>query len=304
MTASRDLIIGLAANYTWENLEPFACSIVQSGFLGDKVLFVKNLTAEATDHLIDLGFRLIPVPKMANDHFRYFPYVGRFLLIHQFLSENPGYRFVFCADTRDLVFQHNPSTWMEKHIGAYNLVAASEFCRHRDSSPCMGWVNDVFSEVKSWMEQTTIYCSGFVAGRADYVRDLSLGIYLGGRYLTPDVWGADQPVMNTILHQKAYADATLVPKMSDRYCINCVNLAARDLRKNLQDSLSIRPFITKDAQLTRNLNLLWNDGIPDLSDFTILHQYDRIPELKERVQRRHRLLKLNETPFDFDLSQF
>lgn len=304
----KDLIIGWATKFSWEKIEAFAVSTVWCGFTGHKVLFVENLPQETRDNLKLLGFELIEIPTdIPGRRNTFFDYIGRFLMIHRYLMAHPGaYRFVFCADTRDLIFQGNPSTWMEKNLGEYKLVAASEFLRHVDSSPNMLWVNGMMREISSWIAPTDIYCSGFIAGRAEYMVDLAAAIYFYSRNFTAHFWGADQPIYNTIMHQKAYADITLVPKAEDYFCINCVNVAHDDLVNLMSDHPPIRPFYDFNPRHTRNQNLLWNNGIPNLSEYTVLHQYDRIPPLEENVRRVFTLenLRSGVRPFRLELTKF
>ena len=235
-----DLAIGFAANFDWAALEPYAVSLVRSGFTGKKVLFAQRLTADAAEKLRGLGFELIPIPVIEYSYPEitkgdFFAYVGRFLLIHRYLDDNPGYRFVVCADTRDVIFQRDPTVWLERHIGDAGLVAASEHIYHQDQKGNTEWVMQNFKEVSPWMLRHLVYCSGLISGRANYVRDLAMGIYLMGRTISGTTWGADQPSYNAIMHQKAYAEVTYVPPMSDAYCLHLVVVAFEEYRKKMGD---------------------------------------------------------------------
>lgn len=288
-----DLVIGLAANYDWPAVEPFAVSLVRSGYQGHKVLFIKNLTPLAQQNLLDLGFSLIDLPLIDFSDpntpvGNYFAYVGRFILIHQFLHENPGYRFVVCADTRDVVFQHDPMKWLEKNIEDSALVAASEHIRHCDQEGNTAWINQGFREVSSWMLPQDVYCSGLISGRAEYVSDLALGIYLMGRHISGSIWGADQPVYNAIMHQKAYADITKVPKMRDLYCLNMVVLAFEKYRRMMTDLPPVTAFTDIKIQ---DEDVIYT--LPDLRDFSILHQYDRIPPFANRLRAEYCLANID-----------
>src|SRR5208282_624419 len=317
----QDLIIGQCTKFSWKTVESFAVSTVWCGFKGHKVLFVEDLPQETRDNLIELGFELIEVPKdLPGRRNKFFDYIGRFLMIYRYLRDHPNeFRFVFTADTRDLIFQGNPSTWMEKNLGGYKIVAASEFCRHIDSPPNMIWVDGMLSEVREWIAPKEIYCSGCIAGRAEYMIDLCLAIYLYARNFTASYWGPDQPIYATLLHQKAYADITFVPKAEDLWCINCVNVAHDNLVvcpiragqgyppiKISTTGLPIRPFYDFNPHHTRALNLLWANGIPNLSDFTVLHQFDRIPPLNDNIRRVFTLenLRSGRRPFRLELTKF
>lgn len=296
-----DLVIGLAANYDWPAVEPFAVSLVRSGYEGHKVLFVNNITSWAKHNLLSLGFTLIDLPLIDFSDPKiplgnYFAYVGRFILIHQFLHANPGYRFVVCADTRDVVFQHNPMTWLEKNIGSAGLVAASEHIRHCDQEGNSAWIEQGFREVAQWMLPQTVYCSGLISGRAEYVSDLAMAIYLMGRHISGSIWGADQPVYNAIMHQKAYADITSVPTMADAYCLNMVVLAFAKYRKEMTDLPHVTAFTNIKIQEDNDVYTL-----PDLSQFAILHQYDRIPPLADALRAEHCLVNLDKPSFRIHL---
>lgn len=287
-----DLVIGFAANYSWAHIEPYAVSLVRSGFAGKKVLFVQGLTEEAMTNLRQLGFELLPIPSvnysdptMVLNNF--FAYVGRFLLIHQYLFDNPDYRFVICADTRDVVFQHDPVKWIEAHIGDKKLVAAPEYILHQDQEGNTAWVNQGFLEIAQWMMPKMVYCSGIVAGRADYVSDLALAIYMTGRHLSGKIWGVDQPAYNMTMHQKPYADVTLVPKMIDQFCLHLVVVAFEQYRALMTELPPVGAF----SGIT-----LPDYRLPDLSGFCILHQYDRIPPLADALRAEYTLARVTVPP--------
>ena len=288
-----DLVIGFAANFTWADLEPFAVSLVRSGFTGKKVLFAQRLTEEAATNLRKLDFELIPLPVLEYSDPEitkggYFAYVARFLLIHRYLYDNPDYRFVVCADTRDVIFQHDPMVWIDQNIGDKGLVAASEHIYHWAQKGNTDWVMKNFKEVDSWMMSQLVYCSGVISGRAEYIRDLAMSIYLMGRALSGNTWGADQPSYNSIIHQKAYADATLVPSMSDAYCLHLVVVAFEEYRKMMTDAPPPVQFGTCSSDGINPPNM-WDYDLRDLRQFSIIHQFDRMPKLLAQIRAKYRL---------------
>lgn len=284
-----DIVLGFAANYDWPAIEPYAVSLVRSGFAGKKVLIAQNLTELAVTNLRALDFELLPIPSVAFSDPKlplgnFFAYVGRFLLIHQYLYDNPDYRFVICADTRDVVFQHDPIKWLEYNIRDDKIVAAPEYILHENQEGNALWIQQGFKEIEPWLMPKMVYCSGLISGRAEYISDLALAIYMTGRSLSDNIWGVDQPAYNTVMHQKAYADATYVPKMSDQYCLHMVVLAFSKYRKLMTEL----PPVTETSPFT-----IVEDGetyaMPDLSGFAILHQYDRILPLAEALRKKYSL---------------
>jgi len=288
-----DLVIGFAANYDWPALEPFAVSLARSGYTGKKVLFAQKLTAEACEHLQELGFELLPLPVLDYSDAQlplgsFFAYVARFLLIHRYLYDHPQYRFVVTCDARDVIFQSDPMVWLEKNIGDAGLVAASEYIYHWAQQGNTAWVKAGFQEVDSWMMSQIVYCSGFISGRAEYMKDLCLAIYLIGRHLTGKIWGADQPAYNAIMHQKPYADITLVPTIDQGYCFNLCVVAFEEYRQSLLES---PPPLVYGSTRTDGVNPpnMWDYDLADLKQFAVLHQYDRMPELTQQIRSEYRL---------------
>lgn len=285
-----DLVIGFAANYTWAQIEPFAVSLVRSGFKGRKVLFAQRLTADAADNLRALGFELLPIPVIEYSDPEitkggYFAYVARFLLIHRYLYDNPDYRFVVCADTRDVIFQHDPMKWLEEHIGNAGLVAASEHIYHWAQEGNTQWIQKDFKEVDAGIMSQIVYCSGLISGRAEYVRDLTMGIYLLGRGISGTTWGADQPAYNALMHQKAYVDTTLVPTMADAYCLHLVVVAFEKYRKMMIDAPPPLVLGTSSGPVaTQNPAEMWDYNLADIRHFAIIHQYDRMPNLAAQIR--------------------
>lgn len=290
-----DLVIGFAANFDWAALEPYAVSLVRSGYAGKKVLFAQRLTADAADKLRVLGFELLPLPVIEYSDPEitkggYFAYVARFLLIHRYLYDNPGFRFVVCADTRDVVFQKDPVAWLEKNIGNAGLVAASEHIYHWAQKGNTQWIQKDFKEVDSAIMSQLVYCSGLISGRADYVRDLTMGIYLLGRSICGTTWGADQPAYNSLMHQKAYKDVTLVPTLADAYCLHLVVVAFEEYRKMLVDAPPPLQFGSSSGPVaTQNPAEMWDYDLRDLSQFAIIHQYDRMPNLAAQIRAEYTL---------------
>lgn len=306
----RDLVIGLALGYTWEQLEPFVVSLIRSGFEGDKVLFVHRLADEIADKLTRLGFKLLAIPGFPYSdptlpEGKFFPYIGRFLLFYEFLREYPNYRYVICSDTRDVVFQSDPIKWIESHLFSYkHIIAASEHILHKDQSGNMSWIEQGFKEVQHALLDRPIYCSGFISGDAEYIRDLCLSIYLGGRQLSKTIWGVDQPIYNSLMHTKPYQDITFVPKMADQYCVNLCVVSMTQSRALMTDTPPIAKIDDHGMGLISDRQLLWNYGIPDLGGFAVLHQYDRIVPLAEILKKRYSLDSPEASPLHFEPTKF
>lgn len=275
-----DVVLGLAMGYQWEQVRPFAHSLVRSGFKGAKVLFVRELSDEAELKLKELGFSLIQIPfiNFSNPdivNYRFFPYVGRFLLFSQFLRKYANeFRYAIFSDVRDVVFFKNPIDWLESRAQASKIVAAPENIFHKDQPGNSTWIQQGFLEVSNWMREQPVYCSGFISGSADYMRDLAMGIYLIGREMSSHVWGCDQPAYNSLIHQAAWYDVTMAPTLKDRYCVNLAVFAMPESRAALYDFPEGKNGVAK----------------LDLREFCVVHQYDRFVDIARNFRETFEVL--------------
>jgi hypothetical protein len=115
----KDLILGVAANYRWPILKNFVCSLRQTDYKGDVILFVDaDIDQNTRDRLDQCGIQSIgiyptsPYLKGLPDSStleQLPPSVYRILIFYNFLKENVDkYDQVFLTDVRDVVFQKDP----------------------------------------------------------------------------------------------------------------------------------------------------------------------------------------------------
>ena len=115
----KDLIIGGASNYTWDQLKYWINSIKMTGFDGDIALVGTNYTKETIDKLVKEGVILKLYGKLDNSGNvtsdpNGAPHVQRFFQLWDFLTTTKEeYGYVVTTDTRDVVFQTNPRS--EEH---------------------------------------------------------------------------------------------------------------------------------------------------------------------------------------------
>ena len=105
----KDLIIGAVANYTPDKIKEYVDSVNKCGFKGDKIMICYNLPSETLKFLDDNGWKCYE--NNLNGH----PHMQRLIDMWQILETHiTGYRFVFTTDVRDVIFQTNPSDYLEE----------------------------------------------------------------------------------------------------------------------------------------------------------------------------------------------
>ena len=99
----KNLIIGLAYKYSWNEIRNFFISLKKVGFKNcDFVIFVREMSKKTIKKIQSCGVITYKVPKILK-----IPgFVYRYELYKDFLLENKDkYNMVFTADIRDTIFQ-------------------------------------------------------------------------------------------------------------------------------------------------------------------------------------------------------
>jgi hypothetical protein len=289
----KDLVIGGASNYTWDQLKYWVNSIKKSGFSGDIVLVATNISKVTIEKLIQEGVKLSLYGKQQENgdfvaHSNGAPHVERFFYIWNFLETiNQQYRYVISTDTRDVVFQKNPSEWLEDNLMTHFLVASSEGMRYKNET----WGNqnlyDTFGPFfHNHFKNNMIFNVGTIAGDYDYVKSLMFMIFQMS--INRPIPIVDQSVYNVLLNTTPWLDDTMMASNSDAWAIqlgttlHAVKAGKGDLGLMFKNDPGKYERIYEDQQPIIEENVVKNvEG----NLFTIIHQYDRVPSLKEHIEK-------------------
>jgi len=202
------------------------------------------------------------------------------------------YRYVIVTDTRDVVFQTNPSEYLSKHCINKQLIASSEGLAYKDEP----WGNQNLYQtfgpfLHDKLKDSLIHNVGTIAGQFDYVKDLLLMIFQMS--LNRPISVVDQAVYNFLINQKPYNDLLHYTTNRDSWAIqlgttrSAIESGAGDigimakqdptvLKKYLEAYQDTQPII--DAHIVKT-----EQGVP----YCIVHQYDRIDSLKPLVLQEY-----------------
>ena len=298
---AKDLIIGGASNYTWDDLKYWINSIKLSGFKGDVVLVATNIKKETIDRLTAEGVILELYGKQQQNgditaHSNGAPHVERFFYIWNYLKSNASkYDYVISTDTRDVVFQSNPSAWLDENFtqGFQELIASSEGMKYEDEP----WNNQNLYEAfgpyfHNHYKSMMIYNVGVLAGEPTQMRDLFFMIFQMS--INRPIPVVDQVVFNILLNQESYKQTTKFVCNQDAWAaqlgttLEAIKSGAGDLGMMVKnDPSALNKYLAnyKDKQPS-----LTEDGIvvnANGQKFTIVHQYDRTHEWKDKIMKRY-----------------
>ena len=286
---AKDIIIGGASNYSWEHLKYWVNSIAKSGFTGDVILIATNITKETIDKLSERGVKVSLYGKRQEDgsfkaDSKGAPHVERFFYIWNTLNQlnKNEYRYVITTDTRDVVFGKNPSDWLRANLKHKMLVCSSEGLKYEDEP----WGNQNLLETfgpffHNILKGNLIYNVGTIAGEFDYVKDLLLMIFQMS--INRPIPIVDQAVFNFLIQQEPYKDVIHKATNKDRWAVQLgTSLAA--VKSGHGD---IGKICQQNPTELISYQMKYTDDQPDVDnlDFTIIHQYDRVNGLKDKIEK-------------------
>jgi hypothetical protein len=298
---NKDLVIGAAVGYEWKDLRNWVNSLRKTGFSGDVVLVGTDLKKATIDKLTDEGIILqlygnvdektgdITKPKNGIE-----PHVERFFYIWNYLYESTtDYRFVITTDVRDVVFQMNPSDFLPKLTSnvMFSLIASSEGLTYSQEPWGSANLHNTFGPFfHSILKDNPIYNVGVLAGEATTVRDLLLMIFQMS--VNRPLRICDQAAYNFIINQVPYLTETNFCGHHEGWAtqlgttVEAIKAGKGDIGVNyMHDPKSLDKYL-EDYHLTQPK--FTDEGyVTNVDDekFVVVHQYDRIPFLKEKIDK-------------------
>ncbi len=286
-----DLVITCIAGYRhWEQVRPFAISLMQSGFRGDKVILAAACDPFVIECLENRGFIIVPFSLPNPEGFEHYDFVvrNRFVPLLQFLAKHKNeYRNVLWVDAGDQIFQRNPSDWFDTHTVSDTrfLVAARECWLIKDELQFNDpWVKATCPSDYEWLRNMEVCCAGTIAGDAQTMFDAMSKIY-AMVYDKPDA--TDQAAWNYIVHkpfEHPVPTKILIPKMSEGWTATCA-----PFKTDTFTSVMGRPeseLLDKAPRFNEQTGLVMT---PDGSKpMTLVHQYNRDGRWVKIMQEKYR----------------
>jgi hypothetical protein len=262
----RDLVMGLATNYTTRELGPFVRSLRATGYDGDVVLWTLDVDP-ATAAFLHAN-RIMRENFWEGQFLPMTPTLSRFFCYYRFLHalDRAGrpYRRVFISDVRDVVFQANPfDTAMPKGLVAFLEEPSQTIgsCQYNAR-----WIREAFGKtILKQIGGERISCCGTLLGSWQGILNYLLMMQLCTYEIAPHsrfIFGIDQGIHNYLL------------------CTGRLDRVAFDENAKHVWSLHYVPgtdiFVTPQQRIA--------DGKGHVS--AVVHQYDRHPILAKLVAEK------------------
>ena len=265
-----DAILGCIMKYRPNDIKPWINSLNKSGFNGKRIIVVYDIPEETVKYLNDEGFEIYQTEQ------EYHLFLQRFRDYALILSERNDIDRIIHTDIKDVIFQSNPSKWMDEHK-AKPLLACSESIIIGDDDWAQVCAGTSFpTEWEMWLKYEESYCAGTILGDREYAIDLFNNIFRWSLTGANPEQAADQPAYNVLIKQRQYRDCVQFIKQEEGLA---TQLGTVLIKKNFFGNrlLEPTPIITNDYSITNQ------KGEP----FCIVHQYDRDPILKEQIIKKY-----------------
>ena len=283
----KNLVISSIDLFGWNEMKLWATSLRESGYDGDAVVIAyrisdPNLVSMAADYNVSLmqasvDFQNQPINHNEQPHHKTTVNRNRFFHKAWYLMQlSEPYDWVISTDLRDVIFQKNPTDFMEMWEGNQcdaNILASSEGQLYEKEPWNAADQKQAHGSIV-WalkMHNASVRNAGVIAVKGTRAADLFLNIFFSCKYNT-EVAG-DQAAYNLLL-DTAYKNESVTVTHETPWACQCHSaFSSQQLRESFVEPL---PYHKDGVCYTRNEE-----------KFIIVHQYDRIPELKSSIEARY-----------------
>jgi len=283
----KDIVVGCITGYNFDKIKPWVNSLDNCGFEGTKAMICYNIDYDTVDELVKRNYSILAFGK--DEENRTFKYpqekfsivVERFLHLWYLLKKFKGqYKNIITTDVKDVIFQTNPSEWLDKNLGDKQINVACESIRYKDENWGTNNLMKSFGTlIHEECNENLIYNAGTISGNFDTMVDFFLNIYMlcnGTQHFIEGGGGPDQAALNVLLNMKSYKDITNFAKSEDGWAAQLGTTGPQIAHQYGDKIVEPNPILEGDMVCTSN-------GTP----FALVHQYDRVPEWKEIIEKKY-----------------
>lgn len=291
-----DAVVGCISGLCFDQIAPWVGSLDACGFRGRRVVIHVRADSQTVAELKRRGYETYDASCLhsaGNCILKEDPRdaeisVNRFYYIWYFLSQvavAPYPRYLMAIDVGDVVFQRNPSLWLEQNLGEKRFVVGCESLRFEDEPWNAQTMQECYGpHVWEVYRHKLIYNAGTIAGEFQTMMDLCLQVYL----LSPGdrVLYSDQQALNLLLGSEVYRDIACFASSEDGWACQAGTTADPNLLQKVGRHLTC-PAPSFDGEFVRT-------AAGEI--FTLVHQYNRVPEWNRPLKERYGMATTRANP--------
>jgi hypothetical protein len=261
-------IAGCITQYGVDDIRPYVESIEKSGFNGEKLMLVYDVSTEVIEYLTTKGWLIFQ--SQLEEHIILQRFRDMYVILNQYETD-----WIIWTDVKDVIFQKDPIHWIEENSSYTRLFAFSESIYLKDDPWAV--VNTGSSFPMEWelgLKEKISYCAGTIVGDRNTIRDLFINIYRWSKTTANTGQLSDQAAYNCLINLEQYRTITKFVRQEAGFA---TQLGTVWVKKNELPILEPTP-IYKDGKFYRQ------DG----EEFVIVHQYDRDPKIKQEIKELYK----------------
>jgi hypothetical protein len=260
------IIFGCITKYSPDDIRPYVESIHQSGFKGGKIMLVYDVPQETIDYLKSRGWDL------------YGGELQQHIILQRFrdsykLLQNYEDKTIIWTDVKDVIFQKDPTEWLNKNMES-EILAFSECVRFKDDSWAVVNAGTSFPMEWEWLQNKTSYCAGTIVGKGYALKDLFIEIYRWSMTTSNPQQLSDQAAFNVLINLNHFKENVQFVNQEDGFV---TQLGTVFIKQNELPLLEPTP-IYKNKKFYNQKD----------EEFCIVHQYDRHPQIKELIYKKYK----------------
>ena len=262
------IILGCITKYKPIDIQPYVESIEDSGYQGRKVMMVYDVPNETIDYLKAKGWDLYG--GTLNQHI----ILQRFIDCYKLLETMKG-EIVIWTDVKDVIFQKDPSTWIEENKKK-PIMSFSECITFKDDEWAVTNAGTSFPMEWEWLQNKTSYCAGTIVADSEYLKDLFIDIYRWSLTTSNQEQLSDQAAYNVLINLSQFKDIVQKVEQEEGFVTQLGTVWVK--KDHFGDKLlEPTPKLEIDGKLVNQKG----------ESFAIVHQYDRDPKLKELLTKKY-----------------
>lgn len=260
------IIFGCITKYSPDDIRPYVESIQQSGFSGEKVMLVYDVPQETISYLKSKGWNLYGAE--LQQHIILQRFVDAYKILESYLDET-----VIWTDVKDVIFQKDPTQWIEKNMKK-EILAFSECVKFKDDSWAVINAGTSFPMEWEWLQDKVSYCAGTIVGKGYALRDLFIEIYRWSLTTANQGQLADQAAYNVLINLNHFKENVQFVKQEEGFV---TQLGTVYMKANQLPILEPTPIFNFGTFYTA-----------DQEKFCLVHQYDRDEFVKKQIYEKYK----------------
>jgi len=256
-------IVGCITQYEVNDIKPYVESIEKSGFTGEKIMLIYDVSKEVIEYLTKKGWILFQ--SQLEEHIILQRFRDMYVILNQYKTD-----WIIWTDVKDVIFQKDPIGWIEDNSSFTKLFAFSECIKLKDDPWAV--VNTGSSFPMEWqlgLNDKISYCAGTIVGDLESIRDLFIQIYRWSKTTANPGQLSDQAAFNVLINLEQFRTSTQLVNQEKGFA---TQLGTVWCKKDELPILEPTP-IYKDGKFYNQ------NG----DEFVIVHQYDRDPKIKQEI---------------------